>query len=195
MLPVGWTLTYEFVFYLLFALALALRVDVLRVLVPGLGLFVVLALLRRDGWPAWTILFDTIVVEFIFGVVLARLVLRGWLLPEAVAAVCVVAGFALILVVPESPQNLRTLTWGLPALAIVAGAVSLERRVAAMLPRWLLVSGDASYSIYLTHGFVVPVIGLAFVYLRWSSLAAEAVAVPACLLASSIVGDGCLFAH
>jgi len=36
LLPVGWTLTYEFLFYLLFALALALRVDVLRVLVPGL---------------------------------------------------------------------------------------------------------------------------------------------------------------
>jgi exopolysaccharide production protein ExoZ len=188
LLPVGWTLTYEFVFYLMFALALALRVDVLRVLVPGLGLFVVVALFRREGWPAWTVLFDTIVVEFIFGVVLARLLLRGWLLPEAVAAVLVVAGFALILVVPESPQNLRTLTWGLPALAIVAGAVSLERRVAAMLPRWLLVLGDASYSIYLTHGFVVPVIGLVFVYLRWTSLAAEAVAVLACLFASSIVG-------
>jgi peptidoglycan/LPS O-acetylase OafA/YrhL len=188
LLPVGWTLTYEFVFYLMFALALALRVDVLRVLVPGLGLFVVAALFRREGRPDWTILFDTIVVEFIFGVVLAKSVLRGWLLPEPVAAILVVAGFALILVVPESPQNLRTLTWGLPALAIVAGAVSLERRVAIMLPRWLLVLGDASYSIYLTHGFVVPVIGLAFVHSHWSSLAAEAVAVVACLFASSIVG-------
>ena len=49
LLPVGWTLTYEFVFYLLFALALALRVDVLRVLVPGLGLFVVPALFRREA--------------------------------------------------------------------------------------------------------------------------------------------------
>jgi peptidoglycan/LPS O-acetylase OafA/YrhL len=92
---------------------------------------------------------------------------------------------------PAEPQDADL---GPAALAIVAGAVSLERRVAAMLPRWLLVSGDASYSIYLTHGFVVPVIGLAFVYLRWSSLAAEAVAVrPACLRARS--WDGCLFAH
>jgi len=188
LLPVGWTLTYEFVFYLLFALALALRVDVVRVLVPGLGLFVVVAVFRREGWPPWTILFDTIVVEFIFGVVLARLVLSGWRLPEAVAAIFVVAGFALILVVPEGPQNLRTLTWGLPALAIVAGAVSLEKRAATMLPRRLLALGDASYSIYLTHGFVVPVIGLVFAYLRWTSLAAEAVAVLACLFTGLIVG-------
>ena len=133
--------------------------DVLRVLVPGLGLFVLAALFRKEGWPAWTILFDTIVVEFIFGVVLARLVLRGWSLPTAIAAGFVIAGFALILVVPAGSENFRTLTWGLPALMIVAGAVALESGAATMLPRWLLELGDASYSIYLTHGFVVPVTG------------------------------------
>jgi peptidoglycan/LPS O-acetylase OafA/YrhL len=188
LLPVGWTLTYEFLFYLLFALALALRVDVLRVLVPGLGLFVVVALFRTESWPAWTILFNTIVIEFIFGVVLAKLILRGWLLPPAIAACLVVAGSALILAVPEGAESLRTLTWGVPALAIVAGAVSLERQLASALPRWLLALGDASYSIYLTHGFIVPVIGLAFVSLSWTSLPGEAMAVLACLVAGSIVG-------
>ena len=68
LLPVGWTLTYEFVFYLLFALALGLRVDVLRVIIPAFALFVGLALLRTEDWPPWTILFSTIVVEFLFGV-------------------------------------------------------------------------------------------------------------------------------
>lgn len=188
LLPVGWTLTYEFLFYLLFALALALHVDVLRVLVPGLGLFVVVALFRTQSWPAWTILFSTLVIEFIFGVILAKLILRGWLLPAGVAACLVVAGFALILLVPEGSENLRALTWGLPALAIVAGAVSLEKHMAGALPRWLLALGDASYSIYLTHGFVVPVLGLPFIYFHWIGLAAEATAVLACLVASAIVG-------
>jgi exopolysaccharide production protein ExoZ len=41
-LPVGWTLTYEFLFYLFFAAALAMRVDVLRIIIPGLGLTAVL---------------------------------------------------------------------------------------------------------------------------------------------------------
>jgi exopolysaccharide production protein ExoZ len=147
-----------------------------------------MALLRSGSWPAWTILFDTIVVEFIFGVVLARLLLRGWILPPVLATCCVVVGFALILTVAEGAQNLRPLTWGLPALAIVAGAVSLEGRLAAPIPRWLLVLGDASYSIYLTHGFVVPAVGLAFVTLHWTAAWAEALAVLACLAASSIVG-------
>jgi exopolysaccharide production protein ExoZ len=163
-------------------------VDVLRVLLPGLGLFVLAALFRKEGWPAWTILFNTIVVEFIFGVVLARLVLRGRSLPTPIAVGFVIAGFALILVVPEGPEIFRTLTWGLPALMIVAGAVALERRAATMLPRWLLELGDASYSIYLTHGFVVPVIGLGFLYFGWTGLPAEAMAVLAGLFASAIVG-------
>lgn len=188
LLPVGWTLTYEFLFYLLFALALALRVDVLRVLLPGLGLFVVMALFRTDSWPAWTILFNTIVIEFIFGVALAKATLRGWSLPAALAVFCVVAGFALILAVPQGSEKLRVLTWGLPALAIVAGAVSLERLVAAALPRWLLVLGDASYSIYLTHGFVLPALGLVFIYFRWTGLSAEAMAVLASIVACSIAG-------
>jgi len=188
LLPVGWTLTYEFLFYLLFALALALRVDVLRVLVPGLGLLVAAALLRVESWPAWTILFNTIVVEFIFGVVLAKLILRGWFLPSGVAACLVVAGFVLILAVPESAESPRPLTWGLPALAIVAGAASLEWHIASVIPRWVLALGDASYSIYLTHGFVVPVIGLVFVFFHWTDLSAEVVAVLACLVAGSIVG-------
>jgi exopolysaccharide production protein ExoZ len=188
LLPVGWTLTYEFLFYALFALALGLRVDALRVLIPGLGLFVFVALFRTESWPAWTILFNTIVIEFIFGVMLAKVALRAWL-PSTVVAVCLLTvGSALILIVPESSEKLRALTWGVPALAIVASAVSLESRLAAALPRWLLMLGDASYSIYLTHGFVLPVLGLLFVYFHWTGLPAEALMVLGSLVASSMVG-------
>jgi len=47
-LPVGLTLTYEFLFYLLFAAALAMRVDVFRVVIPGLGMVAVAALVRTE---------------------------------------------------------------------------------------------------------------------------------------------------
>jgi exopolysaccharide production protein ExoZ len=188
LLPVGWTLTYEFLFYGLFALALALRVDVLRVLIPAFAVFVVLALLRTQSWPAWTILFSTIAVEFLFGVVLAKATLRGWLLPPALAAGAMIGGFALILLVPEGSENLRTLTWGLPALGIVAGAVALETRMAKALPQWLLVLGDASYSVYLVHGFVVPVVGVGIMALHWTSASAQALTVAACLVAGSLAG-------
>jgi len=187
-LPVGWTLTYEFLFYLLFAVALAMRVDTLRVVVPGLGLIAGAALARTDAWPAWTILFDTIVVEFVFGVVLAKWTLKGFRLPPAIAGGLVLVGFASILILPMISENTRVLTWGIPAFAIVAGAVSLEPFVAHTLPRWILALGDASYSIYLSHGFVVPALMLTVGSIVSPGRGAEVLTVVLCVSVSSIAG-------
>ena len=187
-LPVGWTLTYEFLFYLFFAAALALRVDVLRIIMPALGLVAGVALFRTETWPDWTILFSTIVLEFVLGVVLAQWTLRGFRLPPAIAAVLVLGGFVVILAMPMGSENLRVLSWGLPAFAIVAGAVSLEPLVAPALPRWLLALGDASYSIYLSHGFVLPALMLLIGHLLSPGRWAEAMTITLCLVVSSIAG-------
>ena len=187
-LPVGWTLTYEFLFYLLFAAALAMRIDVLRVIIPGLGLIAIAALARTEAWPAWTILFDTIVMEFVFGVMLAKWTLRGFRLPPAIAGVFILFGFGLILIVPMISENARVLTWGIPAFVIVAGAVSLEPFVAPALPRWLLTLGDASYSIYLSHGFLLPALGILVSRIVSPSLWTEGPTIILWLIVSSIAG-------
>jgi len=187
-LPVGWTLTYEFLFYLLFAAALAIRVDVLRIVIPGLGLIAIAALVRTETWPAWTILFDTIVVEFIFGVMLAKWTLRGFRLPPGSAGALVIGGFGLILTLPMISENARVITWGIPAFAIVAGAVSLEPLVARLLPRWLLALGDASYSLYLSHGFVLPALGILVGRVFSPGLWTEGLTIILCLIVSSIAG-------
>ena len=114
--------------------------------------------------------------------------LRGWSLPPAFAAIVMRVGFALILIIPEGPENLRTLAWGVPALAIVSGAVSLEARMAGSLPRWLLALGDASYSVYLFHGFALPAVGLGIIALHWNSVPAQAFTVVACLVVGSLAG-------
>ena len=191
LLPVGWTLTYELIFYLLFALALAVGRDVLRIALPVFAVFIVLALARAPHWPEWTILFDTIVIEFVFGVVLARMVLRGLALPAVGAAVLAAIGLALILTVPQGSEALRPVTWGIPALAVVAGTVCLEQRLAQVIPRWLLALGDASYSIYLTHGFLLPAIGILVSHLQWGGASALVATVTLCLLTSAIVGWSC----
>ena len=187
-LPVGWTLTYEFLFYLFFAAALALRVDVLRIVIPGLGLIAVLALVRTDRWGPWTILFDTIVVEFVFGVALGKWTLKGFRLPPMIAGGLALAGFASIMILPMVSENMRVLTWGIPAFAIVAGVVSLEPFAAPALPRWLLTLGDASYSIYLSHGFVLPALGLLVGRLASPGLSTEGTTIILCLLLSALIG-------
>jgi exopolysaccharide production protein ExoZ len=89
---------------------------------------------------------------------------------------------------PMGSENLRVLTWGLPAFAIVAGAVSLEPLVGPALPRWILALGDASYSIYLGHGFVLPTPMLLIGRFVPLGPSAEVTTIMLCLATSAIAG-------
>ena len=66
---------------------------------------------------------------------------------------------ALFLPLMQDPRDTgRFLFWGLPSLMIVAGAVSFEARgrVGRLGPLMLL--GDASFSIYLFHPFILKTV-------------------------------------
>src|SRR4029079_11644021 len=121
-------------------------------------------------------------------VVLAQWTMRGFRIAPAIAPAFVLGGFVAILTMPMTSANVMLLTWGIPAFAIVAGAVSLEPVVAAALPHWMLALGDASYSIYLSHGFVLPTLMLLIGRHVSPGLWTEAVTIILCLVASSIAG-------
>ena len=161
---VGWTLNFEMAFYVLFALALGLRAKPLLVAGP---VILGAALWPLSGAPvganAFRFFEATLPVEFLFGAGLALLLpymLRlSWLVGLGLA----VSGL-LPLLFWELPNFSwwRGFEWGLPATAVVAGALILERRWGAGSPRWMLELGDASYSIYLIHTFALPVAGILF---------------------------------
>jgi exopolysaccharide production protein ExoZ len=152
LLQLGWTLNYEAIFYLLFAIALALpRAWRLRflafVLVSGaIGGFM--------DPPAYVLLLNPLLLEFLAGVLLAAGLGKGrgpgrslgWLLLGLGAA-----GFAGLALVHPTWDAWRPLFWGPPAFLLVAGAVCIEADggVPRLPPLGLM--GDASYSTYLTH--------------------------------------------
>ena len=162
LLPVGWTLTFEMLFYGLFAVALALEVVPLAFLAPTLGLAALAGWSGVVPWPVFLVQDAPLVLEFLFGVILGQGALRGRL-PGGVWAVALLAGgFAAISVVPV-PHAWRTFAWGLPAAAVVAGALALEGKTGRRLPRWLLEAGNASYAIYLVH---LPVLAVLWPIMR-----------------------------
>jgi exopolysaccharide production protein ExoZ len=152
-LPVGWTLTYEMLFYALVAVALALQTPVLAVAGPTLVAFALVAIVGDPSGFA-----NTIVAEFLFGVLIGVSIKRAIRLPLIAAVFLLGLGFAVVLTGPVVTAVLRPITWGIPAACIVAGSVALEEKLSGSIPRWLLHAGDASYSIYLMHLFVTPVI-------------------------------------
>jgi peptidoglycan/LPS O-acetylase OafA/YrhL len=174
---VGWTLNYEVFFYLLFATALALNISPLAFLTPCLTALALAGMARPATWPDFTSLASPVVIEFLFGVVLAHMAMRRRL-PGKWAGMLLLAGsFLGLMLMPESHIHLGILAWGIPAAAMVVGAVAIEDEWGHRLPHWLLEAGDASYALYLSHTFLLPYLGNAMTALHMTGTPAMATAV------------------
>jgi exopolysaccharide production protein ExoZ len=71
---------------------------------------------------------------------------------------CVVSYLALVIVPIEFPRPERLLAQGVPAIVLLTAAVQLNRSGSVVRPPWILLLGDASYSIYLTQPFVAQAV-------------------------------------
>lgn len=155
---VGWTLNFEMFFYVIFAIALWLRIPPLPFVGAIFAALSVAALWREVDWPALAFWLDTIVLEFVAGMVIARMCLAGMRLPAPVAALLVAAGFVGLVWPWESmPWMGRVLYWGVPAMLIVTGVAMLEPVLQRRVPAWLLLLGDSSYALYLFHPMIAPI--------------------------------------
>ena len=163
-LGVGWTLVFEVWFYLLFAATLVLRdrtKAVLGLAVAMAALVVVNRLARPDLFVLTTYT-SPLLLEFVAGMLLGLLHARTVRNPAARRrwpGLLLIGGGLLAMTAAEAAFGdavttdpmLRILGFGLPAAAIVRGALLLE--CAGMRPRgrFLIGQGEASYALYLTH--------------------------------------------
>ncbi len=157
-LVVGWTLAYEMFFYLLVTMAIAWRLPLLRWCAIVIGALSVLGLVIPHTWGL-AYLADPLELEFLAGMLIAANATRLQALPAWVPALCLVGATSFVIAYPAVslafvPQ--RALLWGVPGALIVLAIVALESRLKLWHPRFLLLLGDASFSLYLTHTFVVP---------------------------------------
>ena len=170
----GWTLGFEWVFYLLVAVLIA----------SGRGgqhkplLFLVMAVpllgfLSQPELMAGRVLSNPILWEFALGIIACVLYEKGWLQQLRWPLVCVagltcVLGAVVLLFRPDELLGVgedtmmggslaasRALIWGVPAFLFFIAVVSLGEVGDGRLGRMLKLLGDASYSIYLSHLFVV----------------------------------------
>ncbi len=162
-LGVGWTLSYEIYFYILFFLALVAggrRYPVVLAATLG-GIWAVAAAVGNLSAPG-RFLADPVALEFLYGAGIA-LLLRHRQHPAAP-----VAGFAVAMVVMFAGSWLhvsgaisdqaRVIYRGMPAALFVYTALARSQRSATVpggLKRFWIRVGDSSYSLYLTHILVI----------------------------------------
>jgi exopolysaccharide production protein ExoZ len=167
LLAQGWTLNFEMFFYLIFALGLTLPASrrfrplaAMLLALPLLGLFIPDGLVR--GAPLLGLL-NPLLVEFLGGVLIARWASGDWRPGPRLCRAAVAFGAALLLFAPNPAADAdwaRLLLFGLPAFLIVGGAVGVElsSRSFRVGPAPLLL-GASSYSLYLSHSFVISAVG------------------------------------
>ena len=190
-LPQGWTLNYEMFFYVLFALSLLLApIARLFTMLAGLGGIAIAGVLLDPAQGALDFYTNGIIIEFAFGLLIGAAFTSGAQLPRPVALALLVVGLI------ATPLSLtlfyslpRAVIWGIPAAAIVGGAAFAERARPVFRSPLLLLLGNASYSLYLSHGLTLSVLGFFWARLRLggTGLAAGAFSMVA-IIATCVVG-------
>ncbi|HQS30645.1 MAG: acyltransferase [Polaromonas sp. 39-63-203] len=185
-LPVGWTLNFEMLFYAVFTIAIALALPRLRFCLLALLTVFLAGRYFQDAVPL-AFYAQSMVFEFIFGMGIAYYFLRSKKMSSGWGVIALGIGALLMFVVDWTARIDQLFTWGIAAACMVLGVLWLEpwtERIRLAAPLSFL--GDASYSIYLSHTFVVPagVMALYKLGVRDSSVLA-----PLILLAVIVAGS------
>jgi len=173
-IAVSWPLFHGVLFYLLFCVA------IWRVrpgfIVMGVWLALSAVCLATDQSSMLTgFYFSPMNLLFGFGMAGAWLTRRG---AVPMPAILVLVGVTVFLLAGADQaywkaiaEDWRTLIYGLGAMLAIIGVVQLENAGRLTAPAWLRLLGDASYSIFLVHFFVLWFLAK----LAWASGAARVV--------------------
>jgi exopolysaccharide production protein ExoZ len=169
----GWTLNYEMFFYLLFALSLAIwyemRIFTCAIVIVGL-VFLGNRLPTSTDVLAYFYT-QPIMLDFVLGMIIAsyrekivQIMHTNIALPWLILSIGVFALLVSSSVLDMTPSHYAPPTntfgtFGIPGALIVIAAVGLDdARSRGKVWRGLEEIGDSSYSIYLTHFFLIGVL-------------------------------------
>jgi len=175
LLGVGWTLFFEMFFYLVFTIALLMRLNVLYFCTIVMTIFALGTIWRGGGeaWHPFLVYLSPLVMYFVVGMFIARYALDR-------KVVNLVAGLAYSLAVwatiaafhPSGQFNVSGFVGQVLVTLIVLCVVLAEPFIGRSIPKPLIFLGDASYSLYLFHPIIAPLVptALAVVGLRSAGL-------------------------
>src|SRR5665213_512572 len=159
----AWTLTFEMYFYLVVTVLLLLfGKRLIQALVAWSTTMTVVILwsLLSGNQLVYYVAFNPLVLEFIFGIVIAVLTRYGLLFRPLPI---LFAGIILFFAGADANEQIggwATIAWhralllGLPCAIIIYSAIALEEKSKIRAPKFLQFLGDISYSYYIWHQLV-----------------------------------------
>jgi exopolysaccharide production protein ExoZ len=171
-LTVGWTLSFEALFYGALAVAISGRNLIGR---PSTNviLFFIATICLQHFVPTATLRFlgNPIILEFLFGIMIGRLFAytgpQRMLAVGAIAVALALLAYQLVFGFGDISESQfiesgalsfrRALMWGVPAALIVYAALLAGNNSGNALKQMMAYLGDASYSLYLVHLLVMAI--------------------------------------
>lgn len=170
LLIIGWSLAFEWLFYIIFFLLIISKIRN-KELFFGLfiGILVTMGYLLKIPDLRYIFVTNPIMLEFLIGIIICRLYLKFSQIPTWISVTTLTIGISsyilliifgfgslseLMAVLSGQLSMKRFLLWGIPSAFIAFGCIFLEKnnRVTKVWNnKWILLAGDASYSIYLMH--------------------------------------------
>lgn len=176
LVQVGWTLSFEMMFYLVFFLIISFRKKAwlphalilwsVAVLAGSVALALDSSGALLNAFPRANFFFSVYVLEFVAGCFIGLAFLKSSLIVGRTSVAVAIAIFAAEAVVFQVINfdgsyagGLRVLLFGVPSALLVYGLLAWEGRQGTQgtlrTPRWVIRCGDMSYSIYLVHLLVL----------------------------------------
>ena len=166
----GWTLSFEFWFYTLFAIVMAiLGARALLVMAPLLAILcAIVGFGYRGAWFTPCFLFHPLTLEFAAGIVLFQVRKLCGAKTMAVAALLMLAfgwmtlqtqilGWHINILASPALGFKRACIWGGFGATLVTLAVSIDNLQLIRWPRWAVSLGDCSYSMYLIQPYSIEI--------------------------------------
>ncbi|WP_382307726.1 acyltransferase family protein [Herbiconiux sp. UC225_62] len=183
LLGVGWTLTFEMFFYFIFTVALLLKAKPIWFCGIVLSVFAIGTVFRGDDWPPAAVYFNPIILYFLVGMVIGQ-----WTQDRSFVRLSIWMGYIVVLwaAIPAldgtfSTNDVEKFIRHVGVAALLLAVVMAEPLLAGRIPGPVIYMGDASYSLYLFHPLLAPLVPvvLAVVGLKvgWLSVTLSVVGV------------------
>lgn len=159
----GWTLSFEFYFYLIFSLCFVFGSFQKQITSLILVFMVIIGAFYSFQTTLLTFLTSPLILEFVLGIIAYKLV-RDYKPRIAICVFFILLGIAGLIQVNSfwkwDTVFGNSLNGGLPMFFIFIGMVLMERKVKMIKPLYEL--GMSSYSLYLLHPFTLALVTITF---------------------------------
>ena len=169
-LSVAWTLIHEVIFYSVFLLYfISSKVFYAALAIWALVITLVQFISFESGWYSY--FFSILNLEFMMGVIAVKSIkhVKKYNLGKVLSIIGVVIAIIALIYLSDSGTNYLRLLFAFGIFLLVIGFIDIEERIKIRWSAFLLLLGNASYSIYLIHNPLLSITQRLFskLYFDW----------------------------